>query len=202
MAKLPRFCRIVPMALNTGPSAAPRPWKIFMSESANVFNGASFSATAPISTPNDSLRICDITPPKPLNTPERTLGSAKAVALITSTMTGRTFSMTVPAASISCCVMERRSASGLASAVSQFFQAAFIMFTLPSMVVAASFAVVPVMPIFSCMMWMASVTSANESMLRSAISPLAFLTAFASLIILAISAFVPPYPSLRLSSMA
>ena len=60
------------------------------------------------------------------------------------------------------------------------------------MVVLASFAVVPVMPISACTMWIASVMSAKLSIDRSAISPLACFTLFASAIRRSISSFVPP----------
>ena len=90
--------------------------------------------------------------------------------------------------SVSCCM----SAESSPRPVSQFSHAAFIAFTLPSMVVEASRAVVPAMFICSWMMWMASVTSANESMDRSAISPLASLTRLASEMRRSISSLVPP----------
>ena len=50
-------------------------------------------------------------------------------------------------------------------------------------------------------MWIASTTSANESIDRSAISPFAAFTSFASAMRRSISSLVPPYPSLRLSSI-
>ena len=64
--------------------------------------------------------------------------------------------------------------------------------TLPSMVVAASLEVVPAMPISSWTVWIASTTSANESMERSAISPLASLTSLACSTRRFISSCVPP----------
>ena len=91
--------------------------------------------------------------------------------------------------------------SAVIEPVKKLSHAAFAEFTDPSIVDAASFAVVPVIPISSWMIWIASVTSAKESIDRSAISPFASLTLLASAISRSISVFVPPYPSFRLSSI-
>ena len=133
---------------------------------------------------------------------ENSCGSAAVMPVMICAMRGPTFWMTVPIESTSWVVNPLMSALSLPSSASQFCHAAFIMPTEPSMVVAASLAVVPLMPICSCMMWMACTTSENLSMDRSPISPFACLTLFASWIRRSISDFVPPYPSFRLSSMA
>ena len=89
------------------------------------------------------------------------------------------------------------SASSLPSSVTQFSHAALAMLQEPSMVVAASREVVPAICICSCIVWMASTMLSNERLDSST----AELTACASLTRRCISSLVPPYPSLRLSSM-
>ena len=89
------------------------------------------------------------------------------------------------------------SASSLPSSVSQFSHAALAMLHEPSMVEAASREVVPAICICSCIVWMAS-TMLSKDRLDSSTAP---LTACASEIRRCISSLVPPYPSLRLSSM-
>ena len=89
-------------------------------------------------------------------------------------------------------IADSKSASSLAMLVTRFSHADFIDPIEPCTVLPASCAVVPVMPISVCTMWMASVISAKLSMDKSAISPLAFLTLFASLIRRSISFLVPP----------
>ena len=60
----------------------------------------------------------------------------------------------------SCSVSCEKSTSSRPKPVMKFSHAALAMPMEPEMVVAASFAVVPVMPMFSCTVWMASTTSA------------------------------------------
>ena len=91
------------------------------------------------------------------------------------------------------------SASGSARPVRRFSHAALAMVTLPSMVPAASLAVVPAIPCASCTCWMAWTQSAKESMERSDASPFAAPQALASAMSCSIPCLVPAYPSLRLS---
>ena len=126
----------------------------------------------------------------------------EAIRLLTMTpMRGPMFLMTVPMLVTSWLVSLPMSASFLPSSVSQFCQAAFMLPTEPSMVVEASLAVVPVMPRLFWTSWMACTTSLNLSMLRSPAWPLASRSLLASKMRRSISVLVPPYPSLRLSSI-
>lgn len=110
---------------------------------------------------------------------------------------GMTFEAAVSTDSTSSSVSLPISASSLPSSVSQFSHEAFIMLTLPSMVVAASREVVPAMFICSCIVWMANTTLSKDRLDSST----AELTACASLTRRCISSLVPPYPSLRLSNI-
>ena len=84
------------------------------------------------------------------------------------------------------------SALSLPSSVTQFCQAAFAMLTLPSMVVAASRAVVPAMPCFCWIRSMAVTMSLKLSMERSDASPMLAAYSLASEMRRCISSFVPP----------
>ena len=79
---------------------------------------------------------------------------------------------------------------------STFVNAAFIEDSDPDNVLAASFAVVPVISRSSCITWIALYTSDRLSMLYS--TPESFLASASNL---SISDFVPPYPSFKLSSI-
>ena len=70
------------------------------------------------------------------------------------------------------------------------------------MVSAASFAVVPAIPIFVCMTWIASIILSNDtSFTVFAVTFIESPSTPESLMSRAISACVPPYPSFRLSSI-
>ena len=72
----------------------------------------------------------------------------------------------------------------------------------PVSVVAASLAVVPVIPRLSWITWMASIMLLNGTSLTvSAVTSIESPSTPLSLMSRAISAWVPPYPSLRLSSI-
>ena len=76
---------------------------------------------------------------------------------------------------------------------STFFAAAFIAFSEPSKVSAASSAVVPVTPISSCMTWIASMILSKLTLLTvSAVTVMVSPSTPESLISRAISACVPP----------
>lgn len=107
-------------------------------------------------------------------------------------MRGMMLPAAITALSTSWSVSAPTSAPSSARPASQFCQDARMLATEPEMVVAASCAVVPVMPISVCTIWMASVMSAKLSMERSAISPWATLTLLASAMSRSISALVPP----------
>ena len=91
-------------------------------------------------------------------------GSSSAMALprfaMISPMRGMTLLAAVTTDSISSSVRAPMSASSLPSSVTKFCHAALAMLTEPSMVVAASRAVVPLMPCFCCTSSMAATTSA------------------------------------------
>ncbi len=102
---------------------------------------------------------------------------------------GRTLSAAVPRLWVKLSSSPPRSASSRAMPVSRFCHAAFMELALPSMVLAASLAVVPVMPMLSCTAWMAwmiwsKLTPSRFSMVRLS-TPL-------SLISRTISSCVPP----------
>ena len=78
----------------------------------------------------------------------------------------------------------------------RFWAAAFMAEKEPLKVSLASFAVVPVTPSWFCTAWMALYTSDRLSILYSV--PVSFWASCSSR---CISSLVPPYPSLRLSSM-
>ena len=75
--------------------------------------------------------------------------------------------------------------------VARFCQAALAIEVLPSIVVAASFAVVPAICCFSWIDWIASIWSAKESMVRSELSPMLARYSLASLIRRSISSRLP-----------
>ena len=105
---------------------------------------------------------------------------------------GRMFFSAVPMLSLSCWLNALMSALLLPRPASQFCHAAFIEFTDPSMVVAASRAVVPLMPICFWTRLMASTTSLKLSMLRSLPSLSTPGSLLASEMRRCISVFVPP----------
>ena len=107
----------------------------------------------------------------------------------------------VTSESTSSCVLASMSALSLPSSVTQLDHAAFAMLTEPSIVVAASMAVVLAMPCFCCTRSIAVTMSLKLSMLRFEACPMLAAYSFASAIRRSISDLVPPYPSFRLSSM-
>ena len=121
------------------------------------------------------------------NAPESASGRFLASDCAILCTTGPTFLATLSTDSMSWSVSAPMSASSRPSPVSQFDHAAFMVFTEPSMVVAASRAVVPVMPMFSCTAWMAVMTS--ENLLGSRACP---VSSDASLTRRSSSDFVPP----------
>ena len=123
---------------------------------------------------------------------ENRLGMALTTLWAMTFTRGRMFFNAVPMESASCWLRAPMSAFSLPSPASQFCHAAFIEFTDPSMVVAASLAVVPLMPRLFCTRLMASVTSANESMERSLPSFITPGSLFASAMSRCISVLVPP----------
>ena len=76
--------------------------------------------------------------------------------------------------------------------VARFCQAALAIEVDPSMVVAASLAVVPAICCFSWIDWIASIWSAKESIVRSELCPILARYSLASLIRRSISSLVPP----------
>ena len=117
---------------------------------------------------------------------------------------GTTFRPAVMTDSTSWSVRAPMSASSFPSPVSQFCHEAFIIVMLPSMVLAASAAVVPVMPISVWTTWIALTMLSKLRLPSSTVSPSCFCTSVrrdASLMSLSISDWVPPYPSLKLSSI-
>ena len=67
----------------------------------------------------------------------------------------------VPTLSTKLFISSSKFASSSAIPTSKFSHAALVAFNEPSIVVLASFAVVPVMPRFSCTAWIAVITSEN-----------------------------------------
>ena len=92
--------------------------------------------------------------------PERTDGKAWMRLLPIIATRGATFLATAPMDSSSWFVRWLKSTSSRPRPVRKFVQAAFAMPMEPEMVVDASLAVVPVIPISSCTVWMASTMSA------------------------------------------
>ena len=119
-------------------------------------------------------------------------GIAETTPLAMAPIRGRMFFNAVPMDSANCWLRAPMSAFSLPSPASQFCHAAFIAPTEPSMVLAASSAVVPEMPISFWTRLMASTTSENESMLRSLPSLSTPGSLFASEMRRSISLLVPP----------
>ena len=86
--------------------------------------------------------------------------TAWAMFFRTVSTTGSTFSATVPTLSISWAESSLMLALSLPKPVTKLLHAAFMALTDPSMVVLASSAVVPVIPISVWTVWMASTMSA------------------------------------------
>ena len=121
----------------------------------------------------------------------RSVNVWKNVSAICATR-GTTLPAAVMMESTSWSVMADMFALSLPSAATQLRNAALAELTDPSMVVAASSAVVPVMPISSWTRWIASTMSAYESMARSPASPFAALSSLALAMSRFISDLVPP----------
>ena len=92
--------------------------------------------------------------------PCRTVGNASMMPWPICATRGATLVATAPMDSSSCVVSCEKSTSSLPRPVTKFSHAALAMPMEPEMVVAASSAVVPVTPMLSCTVWMASTTSA------------------------------------------
>ena len=105
---------------------------------------------------------------------------------------GPTLSTTWPIDSSSCPLSSCMSAVSEPRPVTQLAHAAFAMLMEPSMVCAASLAVVPMMPCFSWIRSMAVTMSEKLSIERSLARPVAAAYSFASAMRRSISDFVPP----------
>ena len=118
------------------------------------------SAKAPTAMFQAVASASESTGPRTGPRPDSTTGNASTIPLPICATLGATFVATAPIDSSSCCVSCEKSTSSRPSPVMKFSHAAFAMPMEPLIVVAASLAVVPVMPMFSCTVWMASTTSA------------------------------------------
>ena len=117
---------------------------------------------------------------------------------------GPIFLATVSTESTNWSVRLSKLASSLLMPVSKFVQALFIELIEPSIVVAASFAVVPEISRLFCITDIAFIIFPNSKEPSSTVTFKSFWISVilaASVISLSISDFVPPYPSFKLSSI-
>ncbi len=117
-------------------------------------------ASAVCAMPHAVASACDTTGASTSPSPAMTAGKAWMMPWPIWATRGATFVATEPTDSSSCVVIWVKSTSSRPRAVRKFSHEAFAMPMEPEMVVAASWAVVPVTPMFSCTVWMASTMSA------------------------------------------
>ena len=151
----------------------------------NVATTAFINSAAP-STSAGSISATSDGIPFAISTPN----SEIAVGRVDNTclMTGSRLLANVFAELIKSFNASSKSASGFASATIKFSHAAFVIPNDPCKVVAASFAVVPVIPICSCTTWIAFTTLSNERLFAFIL----LSTAAASRTSRFISSCVPP----------
>ena len=183
-----------PMPWNTLATVSPRPDDAIAPPrsarpSSSVENDAGSAPRRPSTVDSNIERIeSAMTGARPWMTDGRRVMAVTTI----SSRRGTMFEAAVMAESTSSPVSASMSAESSARPVTQFSQAARVMLMLPSMVVAASRAVVPAMFCFCWTRSIASTMSEKLSMLRSPARPMLLAYSLASEMRRCISSLVPP----------